>query len=105
MPSHDNSIQPCPPGIRYGVASNCIARALSRTAENAIELAPDLQPVLGKLLECGVVQETREFIGPAHEPTPIQKCANAMEEVEANRCSGQVMIKEVRHINADDRLS
>src|ERR1700722_12441157 len=50
-------------GSRDGTRKR-IARTLCRRAQDAIELAPDLEAILGELLEGGVREQSRELIRP-----------------------------------------
>ena len=84
-----------------GLSSTSLA-TLSRQAHDAVELAPGLRSVLGEALERGIGQQPPEFIHPAHQPPAIEQLAHQMKQVQRDRRAGELVIEELRDVEAND---
>src|ERR1700688_1774039 len=62
-----------------------IAWALRRRAQNPVQLAPDLEAILGELLEGRIREQARELIRPTDEAPPIKKRPDDVEEIQRDR--------------------
>jgi hypothetical protein len=63
---------------------------------------PDLQTILGELLEARVGQEAREFIGPADEASAVEERSHQMKEIQREGWTRHLVIEELRHVDAEE---
>ena len=62
-----------------------IAWALRRRTKNPVQLAPDLEAILGELLESRIREQARELIRPADEPPSVEERSDDVEEIQRDR--------------------
>src|ERR1700691_862912 len=80
-----------------------IAWALRRRTKNPVQLAPDLEAILGELLEGGIGEQARELVRPAHEAPPIEERPDDVEEIQRDRCAGDLVVQEFGDVRPEER--
>src|SRR3984957_229456 len=86
-------------------ATQDIARTLRREGHDAVQLAPGLRSIFREALERGIHQQTPELIHPAHEAPPVEELPHEVKEIERDRRTRDLVIKEVRDIKANERMA
>ena len=87
--------------IELASASLGLWVAAQRTA---VQLPPDLEAVLGELLEGRVRQEPRELIRPADEAPPIEQRPHDVKEIERDRSASDLVLQELRDVDSEERV-
>src|ERR1700685_1743309 len=71
-----------------------VTGTLGGHANDAVELAPGLRPLLGKALERRIRQQPPEFIHPANQAPTIEQLAYQMEQIQCDRRARQLVIQQ-----------
>ena len=72
-------------------------------AQDAVQLAPDLEAILGELLEGRIGEQSRELIRPAHESPPIEERSDDVEEIQRDGCARDLVVQEFGDVGPEER--